>query len=212
MVEKFLMLEKRIFHISVLASVLMVVLCHLPADAQLRYGIRFGGFMADASMKNAKDFKMVNRSGFTGGLMLEYTVPETSFAIDLAAVYTRYSTKLGMPGGGTMSFGRNFIDFPLHFKYKFWLHPTHDLVAPMVYTGPSLMVKTDRMTADALMTTQRFQPGWDVGLGIDIINFIQITAGYRFGLGNAVKSFKDNGDPTLRTNGWNVSVSLLLDF
>ncbi len=47
---------------------------------------------------------------------------------------------------------------------------------------------------------------------LTLINFIQVTAGYRFGLGNAVKSFPDRSDAVMRTNGWNLSVSLLFDF
>ena len=54
-----------------------------------------------------------------------------------------------------------------------------------------------------------FQPGWDVGIGFDIINFIQVTAGYRFGLGNALHSPKD---VTLHANAWTVAATLLFDF
>ena len=182
------------------------------AEAQFRYGFRFGGFFADATLRNAKDYKMVNRSGFSGGLMIEYTLPDTGFAADLAALYTRYSAKLEMPGGAQMSFGRNFLEFPLHLKYKFWLPVLYKTVAPVVYTGPSLMVKTDRIREDSPYTTMRFQPGWDVGIGIDIINFIQVTAGYRFGLNNALKNMTGYESAVMHANGWNLSVSLLFDF
>lgn len=190
-----------------------VCLCGVVSAAgQLRYGFRFGGSFAAASIRNAKDYKMCNRSGFSGGFMLEYTLPETGFAADIAALYTRYSTRLEMPGGGKMSFGRNFIEVPLHLKYKFWLPVFSNTVAPVVYTGPSLMIKTDKVKDDSPLTTMRLQPGWDLGIGIDVVNFIQITAGYRFGLGNALKNMTGYEAAIIRTNGWNLSASLLFDF
>ncbi len=198
--------------IRILALLTLVIVSAIPSHSQLRYGFRFGGSFATPSLRNAKDYKLINRSGFSGGMMLEYTLPETGAAADIAVLFTRYSTRLEMPGGGRMSFGRNFIEVPLHLKYKFWLPAFSNTVAPVVYTGPSLMIKTDKVKEDSPMTTMRLQLGWDVGVGIDIINFIQLTAGYRFGLGNAVKSFPACNDATLHTNGWIVSVSLLFDF
>ena len=198
--------------IRILTLLTLVIVSAAPSIAQLRYGFRFGGSFATPSLRNAKDYKLINRSGFSGGMMLEYTLPETGAAADIAVLFTRYSTRLEMPGGGRMSFGRNFIEVPLHLKYKFWLPAFSNTVAPVVYTGPSLMIKTDRVKNDSPMTTMRLQPGWDVGVGIDIINFIQVTAGYRFGLGNAVKSFPERSDAVMLTNGWNLSVSLLFDF
>ncbi len=55
-------------------------------------------------------------------------------------------------------------------------------------------------------------PGLDVGIGFDVINFVQLTAGYRFGLGNACHNLPGFPDATLLTDSWNVSATILLDF
>ena len=60
------------------------------------------------------------------------------------------------------------------------------LRAPFIYAGSFLFVLT---TIPIPLATDRVQPGWDVGIGFDIVNFIQISGGYRFGLGNAVNSW-----------------------
>ena len=125
--------------------------------------------------------------------------------------YARHNTRLVEEGEKPVSFGRNFIDIPLHLKYKFWLRSTYSLFAPMIYTGPVFSLRLDH-DGSYPMTSKKFQPGWDVGIGFDIINFIQITGGYRFGLGNAVKNFVGFPDAELKTNGWNVSATLLFDF
>ena len=66
-------------------------------------------------------------------------MPSNGFAVDIAALYTRYNTRLKAPEGRLSSFGRNFIEVPVHFKYKFWLKPVHELAAPFIYAGPSFL-------------------------------------------------------------------------
>lgn len=200
-------------------------MAYISADAQLRYGFRFGGDFAKATIGNNGDIpvSLVNRSGFSGGLALEYQFEKCGFAPDVALLYTRYNTRLVLPGAdATHSFGRNFIEVPIHLKWKFLLPRTNDLFALMAYAGPSLMFRLDHNSGieydfpnspsshpSLTFKSKFFQPGLDVGIGFDIINFIQIAAGYRFGLGNA---FQSPADVTLHTNGWNVAASLLFDF
>lgn len=83
-------------------------------------------------------------------------------------------------------------------------------VPPMVYTGPSLLFRLGKANPEQ-MSTKSFQPGWDVGIGLDIINFIQLSAGYRFGLGNAITKSIVPG-ACIHTNGWNVSANIIFDF
>ncbi|MDE6009711.1 MAG: PorT family protein [Muribaculaceae bacterium] len=189
---------------------LITLLLSLSAEAQLRYGFRLGGSFAKATLKDAPGMSLKNRSGFSGGMLLEWQMEKNGFAPDIAILYTRYNTQLRNGDGETRSFGRNFIEVPLHLKYKFYLSKTNNLVAPMLYTGPSLMFRLDHKDAVPL-STKIVQPDWDLGVGIDIINFIQLTAGYRFGLGNAVRESYPEG-MNLHTNGWNVAANIIFDF
>ncbi len=216
------------------------------APAQLRYGFRFGGDFAKATLHDSytldnaisSNFRdkpyLINRSGFSGGLVLEYQFEKCGFAPDIALLYTRYNTSIADPGQSPRSFGRNFLEIPIHLKWKFWIPQTKNLFAPMIYTGPSFMfrlghkevisyyppVYTDQDSYQdipftftpstlPLFATHIFQPGWDVGIGFDVINFIQISAGYRFGLGNAAQSPEK---VTFHTNAWNVAATILFDF
>lgn len=181
------------------------------AGAQLRYGFRFGGVFADASLKDAGDCRLDNRSGFSGGLALEYQLPKCGLAADIAVLYTRYNTRISNEGAAPQSFGRDFIEIPLHLKYKFWLPAFHNLFGPMVYTGPSVMTRAGN-AGHAVVSADRIQPGWDVGIGFDIVNFLQISGGYRFGLGNAAKASGQYPDASLRTDAWSISATLLFDF
>ncbi|MDE6554123.1 MAG: PorT family protein [Muribaculaceae bacterium] len=194
----------------VLLLLLAVLLSSFSASAQLRYGFRLGGDFSKASLSGAPGLSMKNGSGFSGGLLLEYQMENCGFAPDIAVLYTRYSSRLIDEVSGPAKLGRNFIEVPLHLKYKFYLSSTNNLVAPMVYTGPSLLVRLGKANPEQL-ATKSLQPGWDLGIGLDIINFIQLSAGYRFGLGNAVGHTAIPGT-CLHTNGWNVSANIIFDF
>lgn len=193
-----------------LIILLAIILTSLSATAQLRYGFRLGGSFAKASLGDAPGMSMKNGSGFSGGLLLEYQMENNGFAPDIAVLYTHYSSRLMDEVSGPAKMGRDFIEVPLHLKYKFYLSSTNNLVAPMVYTGPSLLVRLGKANPEQ-MSTKSLQPGWDLGIGLDIINFIQLSAGYRFGLGNAVSHSAVPG-VCLHTNGWNVSANLIFDF
>lgn len=193
-----------------LLLLMAVLLTSLSASSQLRYGFRLGGAFAKASLTSAPGMSMKNGSGFSGGLLLEYQMESNGFAPDIAVLYTRYSSKLMDEVSGPAKIGRNFIEVPLHLKYKFYLSSTNNLVAPMVYTGPSLLFRLGKANPEQ-MHTKAVQPGWDLGIGLDIINFIQLSAGYRFGLGNAVSQSLVPG-VCLHTNGWNVSANIIFDF
>ena len=194
----------------ILLLLMAVLLSSLSAAAQLRYGFRLGGSFAKASISDAPGMSIKNGSGFSGGLLLEYQMESCGFAPDIAVLYTRYSSRLMDEVSGPAKIGRNFIEVPLHLKYKFYLSSTNNLVAPMVYTGPSLLFRLGKANPEQ-MQTKAMQPGWDLGIGIDIINFIQLSAGYRFGLGNALSQSAVPG-ACLHTNGWNVSANIIFDF
>ena len=189
---------------------LAIVLTSLSATAQLRYGFRLGGSFAKASLSDAPGMSMKNGSGFSGGFLLEYQMESCGFAPDIAVLYTRYSSRLIDEVSGPVKLGRDFIEVPLHLKYKFYLSSTNNLVAPMVYTGPSLLFRLGKANPEQI-ETKSMQPGWDIGIGLDIINFIQLSAGYRFGLGNAVSQCAVPG-ACLHTNGWNLSANIIFDF
>ena len=189
----------------------LILLSALHTEAQLRYGFRFGGDFASSQLKDAPGFSLDNKSGFTGGLMLEYQFEKNGFSPEIAILYGRHNTRLIKNETDFINVGRNYIDIPLRLKYKFWLKSTHDLFAPMIYTGPTISFRLDQKNAE-LLNIKNMQSGWDIGLGVDAINFIQLTAGYRFGLGNSLNQFKSCPDARLRANGWNLSVNLLFDF
>lgn len=207
-------MKRNIFR-SLLAAVMITSIAS-SVNAQFRYGINAGVSIAKPDLSGTVGTGAVIESGvgFRGGLTLEYQVPTLGLAFDASIDYLRYNLRLANERGASdyTDIGRNFIEVPLNIKYKFWLGNFHNLVAPMVMTGPSFMFNLDKQPENAPLTQKRFQPGWNVGLGFDIINFIQLNAGYRFAFGNAIKHSDLMGSAKLRNKGWYVSATLLFDF
>jgi hypothetical protein len=207
-------MKRNIFR-SLLAA-FMITSIASSVNAQFRYGINAGVSIAKPDLSGTVGTGTVIESGagFRGGLTLEYQVPTLGLAFDASVDYLRYNLRLANERGASdyTDIGRNFIEVPLNIKYKFWLGNFHNLVAPMVMTGPSFMFNLDKQPENAPLTQKRFQPGWNVGLGFDIINFIQLNAGYRFAFGNAIKHSDLMGSAKLRNKGWYVSATLLFDF
>lgn len=192
---------------------IIVVLCSPAASAQWRYGFNFGGSIADGRLSSAEGYSLVNRSAFRGGLTFEFQIPPSSFplAFDASLLYNRYNCRLRNADGEVLSFGRNYLEVPLNIKYKFWLSRFSNLFAPMILTGPSFIYRLDGNDRSPLKA-KRFQPGWNFGVGIDIINFIQLTASYRLAFGNAARTFDARPDAKFRSNCWTVSAVILFDF
>ncbi len=193
------------------AALLAVTAAAVPqAAAQFRYGIRLGGEISTARLSDAPGWDAKRGSGFSGGLTCEYQFGGSGFALDASLLYTRSPLTVGNASGSWKA-GDDMLHIPLHAKYKHWLRSTYDLAAPFLYTGPSLMVRLDGDTAGTPCPTRRVQPGWDIGAGFDLLNFIQVSAGYRFGLRDIASSAPPGQDISLRRDGVEVSVTILFD-
>ena len=178
------------------AALLAVTAAAVPqAAAQFRYGIRLGGEISTARLSDAPGWDAKRGSGF---------------ALDASLLYTRSPLTVGNASGSWKA-GDDMLHIPLHAKYKHWLRSAYDLAAPFLYTGPSLMVRLDGDTAGTPCPTCRVQPGWDIGAGFDLLNFIQVSAGYRFGLRDIASSAPPGQDISLRRDGVEVSVTILFD-
>lgn len=191
------------FKILFLAALLSCV----SLNARLRYGISLGGNFDSYRTGNTSGIDIRNGSGFSGGLLLDYQIKSTGLTTTVGVLYSRHHVDMATSQQLRTELPVNHIDIPLHINYNIPLKALAGMVTPMIYTGPDFQFAMgSRVTALGL---KRFQPGWDVGIGINVINFIRITGGYTFGL----KSIAPQDIAgTLRTGGWNIAVNLLFDF
>lgn len=169
--------------ILILAAVLGIVGA---AHAQFRYGLRLGADFAMPVAPAAVDAK--GGPGFAGGLTCEWQAEKCGFAAGASVIYDHRPVTFALTGTeGRLTAGRDYIAIPVDFKYKFWLASVSDLAAPFVVTGPDFAVRMGSGCGGRLHT------GWNFGAGFDVINFVQLSAGYRLGLGKTAGLVRDSG-------------------
>lgn len=180
------------------------------ATAQWTYGFNLGASFPKVSAGDNPGLFVDNHSGFRGGLTVEYELPRCGVAFDASVLYMRVSYNLYDNRSTGIDPARDYLEIPVFIKYKWWLGAAKKLVAPMVMTGPSLMV---RLSGDSpYVTTHRALPTWNVGLGVDVARHLQLSAGYRFALTDVTRSYESIPEPTLHLSGWWLSAMLLFDF
>ena len=181
------------------------------ANAGLRFGVRLGTNVNHLS-NNVKDiFGKNNQAGFTGGVLMEYMTPLLGFGFDLGLQYAYMNTTVLYQDNATVysEKNKNFIEIPLNLKYKFSLPIVGKFLAPYLFTGPSFDFKLDKNTFDAFKT-RTFQTVWNLGLGIELVNHLQIAASYGFGLNNIAKiTIPDVKPEKYHNNYWTITAAYL---
>lgn len=186
-----------------IALIIVAVLCTaIAAQAQLRYGVRLGA--AFNRPTGAKELKGGN--GFAGGVAFEFQMPVLPFAIGASALYERRNEWVtGLDANrpdARNTIGKNYISVPIDLKYKIGIPAIANLAGPYIFTGPDFAWRLGSGIGP------RTHVGWNVGAGFDIINFVQISGGYRFGITNAGKDY----GAKWRDSGAFVAVTILFDF
>lgn len=171
------------------------------ANAQIfKFGVKAGmninkmHFSNDAAQKI---FNPDNSCGWTAGIMGEFNVPVIGICVDASLMYARMNNGVddkiselnsSIPGQDTYTeekqvFGRNFLEIPIHLKYKLNLPVVASIVKPMIFTGPNFAFKLDKNLLKS-MKTKTCQVAWDLGIGVELLNHLQVAGSYSFGINN----------------------------
>lgn len=166
-----------------------------PASAQFKWGPKIGFNTSKLHFdKGGLDTK--NMTGFTGGLMAEFTVPVVGIAFDASVMYVDRGvndqvTTLDANGNTTMVDNKHhssYIEIPINLKYKFGLPVVGKIVSPFVFTGPSFaFLCSDKTWQD--MKNKSCDVAWNFGLGVELLGHLQIAGSYGLGLNSSVERY-----------------------
>lgn len=211
--------------IKALLLIVAVALAALPATAQFRAGIRLGTEVNSMRLDKSV-FDNNNRAGFTGGVMCEFTVPIINLGFDLSVMYVhRVSSSTLQPRDGGTGDGnaadlvnssnfkkRDYIEIPLNLKYKFGLPVIGKVFTPYVFTGPSFSILASKKDINAAYKNKSFDVAWNFGLGIQLINHLQVSASYGIGLNKTIEVINPSLNTTPiegKNNYWTVTAAWL---
>ena len=161
--------------------VLLLTLAVMPAAGQVRVGLRAGiavnGLQLDRDIVSSS-----NRAGYTGGLVLDLNIPVVGLGIEASAMYTHRSNRLT---DGNNLFKRHYIDIPVYARYRMSLPSVGNVVAPIVFTGPSFSILFNE-NAPTTYSNCKTYLSWDVGGGVDLFKHLRVTASYGIGISKAM--------------------------
>lgn len=182
-----------------IAAALMIAASALPAAAQLRFGVRVGTEVN--SMHFDSDvFNNDNRAGFTGGVMTEFNIPVINLGLDLSVMYVHRvsnSTYTGTNADNQAVVAsdnfrsRDYIEIPLNLKYKIGLPLVGKIVTPYVFTGPSFSILASKKAITEAYENKTLDVAWNFGVGVQLIDHLQIGASYGLGMNKTVKAVTD---------------------
>lgn len=185
----------------------------MPAQAiGFKIGPRIG--MNVNSLHFNKDvWKSENRTGFTGGLEVNLSLP-LGFGIDASVMYARRSVEGQLEKLNTTIKDKklDYISVPINIEWALSLPLVSKIITPYIYTGPDFAFRVTKAAIKDAWNDHKVDVAWDFGLGVQLIKHLRISATYGLGLtkwANWVGVTDNAKDNTARTNCWTVTAAWL---
>lgn len=186
------------------------------------FGVKAGANFNKLSFNKEimKDINSANSTGWEAGLMVEGNIPLIGLGFDLSLMYARMNNNGdiydNLNNTTIYDAGKNFLMIPLNVKYKISLPVVGKYLAPYVFTGPNFLINLDKNTLQYLKN-KTCQTAWNVGIGVEFFNHLQVGASYNFGLGkigdkiagSLTGTNSDNMTYTVKNNYWMVTAAYL---
>ncbi len=198
----------------------MALGCVATASAQFKIGPRVGFNVNDLHF-NSTVLDANNRTGFTGGLQCEFTVPLIGLGFDLSVMYVHRYNTLSSSDNNKQYYTdlnndnfkkKDYIEIPLNLKYKLSLPLVSKIVKPYLATGPSFAFLTSRKAISDAYKNSKVDYSWNFGFGLELFNHLQVGASYGLGLNNTLKVLKVVDNPEkieCKNRAWTITAAYL---
>lgn len=190
-------------------SILIIALSFgimMPAQAQIKFGIKAGANLLDAKVK-ASALKTDNYTGFHVGPMVDIGIPIIGLGLDGAFMYSQRGNKIE-----NETFKESGIEVPVNLKYTFGLG---NMFGVYLAAGPSFFfnLSGDKKIDDIKLNRKNAQVAVNVGGGFKLFNHLQLGVNYNIPLSDSEYK-KYTGEAitssgTYKTKGWQVSVAYM---
>mgnify|MGYP005942946161 FL=1 len=196
---------------AILLTLVMIIgASAIPAQAQFKFGPKVGLTVNDFHF-NKSVMDAENQTGWTAGLMTEFTVPVIGLGFDLSAMYVRRNSEFMRENNLTKD-NRDYIEIPLNLKYKFSLPLISKILVPYLGVGPSVSFLTSRRHIENAYKNKSVDWAMNFGFGVQLLSHIDVNARYGLGMSKAVKLIQSgagDGDIDGKNRYWTISVAYL---
>lgn len=193
----------------------LIALCAATLTAQagpFKIGPVVGVNINSIKLNNVADnFTADNRCGFAVGAMAKFTVPIINIGVDLSAMYEYRTTTINQPdatNNGNVHY--NYLTVPLHVRYDIPMPLVSKVFYPTIFTGPNFAFRLGKDVVNDFKAN-KYNIGWDFGIGITLVQHLQISAAYTLGVNKAFSYIHEvqGADIKGKTNGWTITAAYL---
>lgn len=198
------------FKVIFMTLVMILSASSIPASAQFKFGPKVGLTINDMHF-NKDVFDSDNQTGWTAGVMAEFTVPVIGLGFDLSAMYVRRNAKF-LYENEIAKDNRDYIEIPLNLKYKFSLPIVSKILVPYIGLGPSVSFLTSRRNIEGALKNKSVDWAMNFGFGVQLLSHLDINARYGLGLTKAVQAIDDEFESAGiegKNRYWTISVAYL---
>lgn len=201
-------------------AVAVTLIASVPAQAQLKFGLKGGLNVTNMSFSSdvvSKD----NQTGFFVGPTIKFSIPIAGLGIDAAAVYDQRDAKIGSDNNEKTTTSQRSINVPINLRYNIGLG---SMAGVYLAAGPQFGFNVGKKNYDyesgnvnGSYKLKDSNFSINVGAGIMLVSHLEIGFTYNIACGKtgemtwskAIGSAKDqviDGDDT-RTNAWQISAA-----
>lgn len=196
--------------------VLVAATCFaVPANAQLKFGVKGGLNITDMSLSNDV-FETSNRTGFFIGPTIKFTLPIVGLGIDASALYDQREGEVNVEADDntvvSTRLKQKSINIPINLRYDIGLG---SLAAVYLAAGPqfgfNIGDKNQSLYKDVAewrLNTSNFSV--NVGAGVMLLGHLQVGANYNIVCGKTGEiTLLDGAESVLRgrSNTWQISAA-----
>lgn len=204
-------MKKSLRYILVLAVIVMAI----PAQAQLKLGIKGGLNVTDMSM-SSDVFDASNRTGFFIGPTLRFNLPIVGLGVDASALYDQRDAKLKVSEAeryANKNISRKSINIPVNVRYGIGLGSTASI---FLFAGPQFSFNVgDKKIREVNWAWKSSELSFNLGAGVMLLKRFEVSANYNIVCGKSGEfDFDTHTARELfgrgRSNAWQVSAAFYL--
>ena len=185
--------------------VLIALFVFVSANAQIRFGVKGGVNIANATF-NKDVYKLDNVTGFHIGPVIDGAFGPGGVGIDAAILFSRKGFRTEPE-----TVRNDFLEVPINLKFKFGL----PLVNPYLAFGPYLSFRiggSEKWLVSGVVDqikTQSFGAGLNFTAGAEVFNKLMVGLTYGWGLTDNYKTFEANNFDSYKgkLHTWQVSAA-----
>lgn len=167
-----------------LAALAISMIMALPANAQVKFGLKGGLNLTSMSLSGEELTDPSNRTGFFVGPTVKFTLPIVGLGVDASVLYDQRSAEVKNKKEVKKEIKQQSVNVPINLRYGFGLS---SMASAFIFAGPQFGFnvgdKDYKWDDQSNYTLKKSNLSINVGLGVILIDHLQLSANYNIACG-----------------------------